>query len=614
MEHVWVEAWITYDHYRGAVQTKFHKKWIQMDPSFKQYEYKEGIDLSTAVPFDAETFINELKESATINEEEGYVTNVDQSLIELRREEFKTALEDYINTNLPEGTIGDLLGAKTIKKEAPGILLVTLPYKVINKLNEYSVIPNNLRHKVRFRVNGIDHTVSTLELAGQRVTLSYVYATDEDKAVVEEYGGIYDTPAYLVKLKPLLMIGDEIEVEGEPSGLGLSQSIRIEFIAPGKGVVDIVERETTVGAYYAITFDLQRIPTELIQANISKLKEALELAEIQPVKRADLIGELLNLTGLIYFCQLDIYNYFLSKIHRISYIRHPSEAITSLNLKVDYLFSTPKSVSFSGVGIDIERDVLSAFSVVGDLGKEKNFMVSAGMLGSSLEHGIFELLFNIPSISAVKALQLANEEGMPIYSINENNISQILPKLQISGAVKSAIQNAVNAGNVVTVSGRNIQYNEWNGVGYIIIDPETGDGAYMISGKLAGGVATKLAEALKLGFSIFMNWASEIKESKIAGRWDPVLVLAEFLVEIVSIWSDSAASVNLKEVKILIETFITVTFILLTLIAQMFLPGMIGSIVIIAILPLLAYAIGKFKEWVYEKLGWAFIFPSFRRV
>jgi len=38
----------------------------------------------------------------------------------------------------------------------------------------------------------------------------------------------------------------------------------------------------------------------------------------------------------------------------------------------------------------------------------------------------------------------------------------------------------------VTVSKTNITYNGWTGVGYIIIDPLTGAGAYMISGGMSG--------------------------------------------------------------------------------------------------------------------------------
>ena len=41
--------------------------------------------------------------------------------------------------------------------------------------------------------------------------------------------------------------------------------------------------------------------------------------------------------------------------------------------------------------------------------------------------------------------------------------------------------------HTVTVSKTQITYNGWTGVGYIIINPTTGAGAYMISGGLAGG-------------------------------------------------------------------------------------------------------------------------------
>jgi len=104
-----------------------------------------------------------------------------------------------------------------------------------------------------------------------------------------------------------------------------------------------------------------------------------------------------------------------------------------------------------------------------------------------LEHGIFEQLYSIPSVSAVKVLQIANQEGIPIYTINTTNVNEILPRLQVSEAVKAGIRGAVASGMVVTIPERNIQYYNWSGVGYIVLNPETGAGAYMISGGLAGG-------------------------------------------------------------------------------------------------------------------------------
>ena len=49
------------------------------------------------------------------------------------------------------------------------------------------------------------------------------------------------------------------------------------------------------------------------------------------------------------------------------------------------------------------------------------------------------------------------------------------------------IRNGVNAGKTVTVHDTQITLNGWSGTGYIILDPNTGAGAYMIGGGLDGG-------------------------------------------------------------------------------------------------------------------------------
>lgn len=113
------------------------------------------------------------------------------------------------------------------------------------------------------------------------------------------------------------------------------------------------------------------------------------------------------------------------------------------------------------------------------------------MTSSALEHSVPEQLFSTAEnpaqgISTVKALKIANDQGIPIYTVNQQNIATTLPQLQIDQQSKEDIQNAVNAGKVVTVSKTNISYNGWVGVGYIITNPETGAGAYMISGGTSG--------------------------------------------------------------------------------------------------------------------------------
>ncbi len=123
----------------------------------------------------------------------------------------------------------------------------------------------------------------------------------------------------------------------------------------------------------------------------------------------------------------------------------------------------------------------------------KDYMLNSGMTSSALEHSVPEQLFSTPGnaaegISAVKALQIANDQGIPIYTVNQTNISTVLPQLQVDIQVKEDIQNAVNAGKEVTVSKTNISFNGWTGCGYIVINPETGAGAYMLSGGTNGAI------------------------------------------------------------------------------------------------------------------------------
>ena len=53
----------------------------------------------------------------------------------------------------------------------------------------------------------------------------------------------------------------------------------------------------------------------------------------------------------------------------------------------------------------------------------------------------------------------------------------------------------MNAGKIVTVSKTDIYFNGWTGCGYIIVDPNTGAGAYMISGGMNGAWLYLLAIA-----------------------------------------------------------------------------------------------------------------------
>ena len=132
-----------------------------------------------------------------------------------------------------------------------------------------------------------------------------------------------------------------------------------------------------------------------------------------------------------------------------------------------------------GMQMDIDQIMYQAVSKDNSTEELKGFIQSQGARQSANEHLVPEQLFDDPKtaekevegVSAVKAIQIAQQQGQTIYTINKDNYSQILPNLKLSSSVIIDIRNAVNAGRVVTAHERNISVKGWSGSGYIIIDP-----------------------------------------------------------------------------------------------------------------------------------------------
>jgi len=113
MEHVWVEAWVDYFPSRGA-KHRTGDQWIPLDASFKQYDFTEGEDLGNNVPFDAQSLVNEINQNATVDETQGFVQGVDQAAIEAALADYQQQIEDYINNQNPDATVGEVLGIQRI--------------------------------------------------------------------------------------------------------------------------------------------------------------------------------------------------------------------------------------------------------------------------------------------------------------------------------------------------------------------------------------------------------------------------------------------------------------------------------------------------------------------
>jgi len=530
LEHVWVEAWINYIPSRGAK----HKNgkgdtWISLDASYKQNNYTNGIDIKTAVPFDSQAFLNQIKSTATINDAAGYATGIDSLLTQQTMQDYQTRVQSYIQQNNPNAIVGDVLGKKEIEKKEYPYLLGTLPYRGAIRGAAFADLPDTYRHKLSFNVTNdtidlssfdpdappsadsrsLNITKSLPELAGKKITLSYSPATAQDEAVINAYlpkphaDGTpiqpselpSSLPAYLINLKPELRIDGQVVATGAPIGFGGTNIFTMTFSDPSYGSSQIVNY-IDAGVYQAIGLNLGRISQDqlaAIKARLDATNSKLQNQDLAGLTKDDLIGDLLYATALAYHAKLGAMNFITARSMNVNALTLPSETIYATKLKVSLFFGIPRFVSSGGFNMDADylMQVVKAKDSNSDI--ERNYMLSSGMISSALEHNIPEQLFSTPDypakgISTVKALKIANDQRMPIYTVDQSNIATVLPQLQIDQQVKDDIANAVNAGKVVTVSKSNINLNGWNGCGYIITNPKTGAGAYMISGGTSGGL------------------------------------------------------------------------------------------------------------------------------
>ena len=517
MEHVWVEAFINYIPSRGAKHINGKgDTWIKLDPSYKQYNYTNGIDIKAAVPFDAQAYLTQIQSTATIDTTNGYSAGFNSILALQTMQDYQVRLKSFFLQNYPNATVGDVLGKKDIVTKEYPYLLGTLPYRTAVKGSTFTEIPDTLRHTLSFSVtkDAYDNTPITItkslpELAGKKITLSYSPATSQDEAVINSYlpkphaDGTpiqpselpSSLPAYLINVKPELRVDGQVVATGTAVTLGAVETFNMTFFDPSADN-SMVSNTITAGAYEAIGLNLGRISQDQInslKATLETIKTKLQSNNITGLTKDDLLGDLLYATALSYHAELGTMNFIAAKILNVNAITLPSETIFSTQLNVASMWGVATSVGAGGLNMDADRLLSDVKAKDGNNDTVRQYMLSIGMTSSTLEHSLPEQLYSTPDskaegISAVKALKIANDQGIPIYTVNQGNIATILPQLQVGMNVKTDIQNAINSGKIVTVSKANINYNGWNGCGYIIINQETGAGGYMISGGLSGGI------------------------------------------------------------------------------------------------------------------------------
>ncbi len=81
-------------------------------------------------------------------------------------------------------------------------------------------MPAELLHQVHFSIPGqiepvIDLNLNAFDLSNDKIAITFEPETVEDQEIINSWGGLDNTPGYLVRLRPVLLINGQRETVGK---------------------------------------------------------------------------------------------------------------------------------------------------------------------------------------------------------------------------------------------------------------------------------------------------------------------------------------------------------------------------------------------------------------
>ncbi|MES9904155.1 MAG: DUF6531 domain-containing protein, partial [Sedimenticola sp.] len=479
-QHVWVEALIKYDHYRGGnanaaaacAAENQSCRWVPLDASFKQRVHKEiNRMLLRDFAFDYTAYYNAQNPDSP-SFQEGMQN---KSPLEIYEEQ---AL-NYLRTHHPGVTLEDVIDEGQIIREEAGLLPASLPYAVSGALTRYDSIDEHdavaevvwtkyLRSKIDWpecdNFSGLwpSYEIPLAELSTKQLTVTLF--TDQGSAI---FGHRLDGQ----KAGGTVQIGGGVNFVcsdgitrqiGENSLVDLTLEVDIE---PGQQPVSVTYNNLVVGGYYLIASggetsnatQIRRAYEKLLQANnvyqitidetgmlgtigavyvdknSSGTADTGDVLLIDDLEAQDaLTGGLLYVAQSIYYTRLREES---ERYGRLKGIISPISAylgVVSTTQSVEYLDDVPFAVTPGGLLIDLKGIRLNGSWEIDkpDVYSSEAFRF-LGHIGSSLEHEVWQTITSYDAISTMHGIQFALEQGHTLLDIRKNTQEDTFPAVLV---------------------------------------------------------------------------------------------------------------------------------------------------------------------------------------
>jgi RHS repeat-associated protein len=452
---------------RTVVYTTINNMGYLLDPSVKALRgQSDGVNLLEKTNFQKAAFYNELRRKGAAGDAAGtYLSRVDYGTVKNQVTASATSLTNWIRTNRPNDTVGQILGRGEI---VPATIASINDVRMLQRFAEYGLIisptiTENLMSKLQIDIdNGTPKIIPMPALRGETLSVSCDGTTVQVRqgdTIIHTATAANDT----FKLKMMALhpnITDHSAIENNYKRTG-SYALIYGFNV-GKNYLNNCQK--TLDIYYSEA--QKRFPESI------GIGGSLDFAKISDATlKRKLTAESLNVMGVNWLYQTEL-------THKMA------AAVNGMTACMRHRFG--RMGQEEGFYIDVGLQYASQFPKTGLLSSSnaQAYIVTSSYFASALEHGIIDQYNAAPdqSVSTVQMFYLASISGDNnkkwIYRADKSSwATMVKSELQKGGYNATQLaefEAKINAGATLFIP-RHVDYSNanwrWKGSGYVEIAP-----------------------------------------------------------------------------------------------------------------------------------------------
>jgi RHS repeat-associated protein len=435
--HAWVEALLPGPN--GL-------QWTPMDPSFKFQSLQAGISgLATSVPFDQTDYLA-------------------HQTIETPLNYYEDQIASYLAANDPTQSLADVPYSGPIIPQSTDTLPTGLPFTVVGTPTTYTSIPQIMTDRVEIVLQDVlyggvwetplDYTVSVPAVALDTIAITYTQAADGN---------------YMPELR---IDGQIVQASSSEYVVGAdTMRLLIEHYNAGSSTISSTSTyDRDPGTVMAIGLDADQFSDESIAALRQQINtESLELETGQTTNPIPVLADGLSLAIMQYFKTADDDVKIIDGLNQLVDVQTAvGDGIADgASSQIEYHWDLTVPVVAFGSDIDVEGSAPDyALPTDGTDGQPNDQLAAARLTWmdeSFLESYTLESVFNMSAISAVSGIQWANDNDIPVLTIDSANESSMIGQLNLPSSYVSTVENYVSQGFTVTVPSQLLVMPLWSG-------------------------------------------------------------------------------------------------------------------------------------------------------